>query len=287
MSAKWIRVETDFVDHPKTFRLAAELGEPLAEAYVLRAWTFLSRFCPTGHVRDIDGTALEAACRWRGEAGKLLAAFVRTEWLEALPEGGWEAHDWADHQGKVAQRAEKERERKRAYRERKAAEASASVPSLSRGTSAGRPDQRDVTGRDVTGRDVEKQHVPVPALDLQVQTPAPDVAALRAVWNETTTAPLSRWHSGREELARAALKRRTLEQWREVFARINASAFCRGQDGGWRADIDWALRPEGKKPETALKVLEGAFDRAAGPSKGPVAAESVDWTTAQFGEVPL
>lgn len=160
MSAKWMRVETDFVDHPKTFRLAALLNEPLAEAYVLRAWTFLSRFCPTGHVRDIDGTALEAACRWRGQPGALLDALVKTEWLEVAADGGWNAHDWADHQGKVAQRAEKERERKRAYRERKAAEASASVPRVSHGTSAGHPAQRDVTGRDVTGRDVEKKKEP-------------------------------------------------------------------------------------------------------------------------------
>lgn len=154
MSAKWMRVETDFVDHPKTFRLAALLQEPLAEAYVLRAWTFLSRFCPTGHVRDIDGTALEAACRWRGQPGALLDALVKCEWLEVSKDGGWEAHDWSDHQGKVAQRAAKERERKRAYRERKTAEASASVPHVSHGTSAGHPAQRDVTGRDVTGRDV-------------------------------------------------------------------------------------------------------------------------------------
>lgn len=160
MSAKWMRVETDFVDHPKTFRLAALLQEPLAEAYVLRAWTFLSRFCPTGHVRDIDGTALEAACRWRGQPGALLEALVKCEWLEASKDGGWEAHDWSDHQGKVAQRAAKERERKRAYRERKAAEASASVPHMSHGTSAGHPAQRDVTGRDVTGRDVEKKKEP-------------------------------------------------------------------------------------------------------------------------------
>lgn len=174
MSAKWIRVETDFVDHPKTFRLAAALNEPLAEAYVLRAWTFLSRFCPTGHVRDIDGTALESACRWRGEPGALLAALVQTEWLEASSKGGWEAHDWSDHQGKVAQRAEKERERKRAYRERKAAEASASVPLVSHGTSAGHPAQRDVTGRDVTGRDVGSSAASPPPTPRSTKPPKPD-----------------------------------------------------------------------------------------------------------------
>jgi len=116
-----------------------------------------------------------------------------------------------------------------------------------------------VPSRAVPSRAVE-QHVSVPTLDLQVQSPPDNVADLRQAWNDITTAPLPRWREGRDWVARAALKRRPLEQWREVFARINASAFCRGQDGGWKADIDWALRPEGKKPETATRVLEGAFD---------------------------
>jgi hypothetical protein len=54
-----------------------------------------------------------------------------------------------------------------------------------------------------------------------------------------------------------------------VFTRINASAFLRGSDGGWKADFDWAIRAEGKKPEPATRVLEGAYDRA--PSTGPPA----------------
>lgn len=116
-------------------------------------------------------------------------------------------------------------------------------------------------------------------------SPSPEVVALRAAWNDNTTPPLARWESGRDGIATNALKRRPLEQWVEVFKRINASPFCRGEDGGWKADVDWALRPEGRKPETAMKVLEGAYDRATPIRRGPVAAESVDWTDAQTGEV--
>ena len=70
-------------------------------------------------------------------------------------------------------------------------------------------------------------------------------------------------------LAALPLAAAPLLLWREVFARIQASPFCRGEDGGWKADIDWALRPAGKKPETALKVLEGAYDRS-GSARGPL-----------------
>lgn len=90
------------------------------------------------------------------------------------------------------------------------------------------------------------------------------ISALQAAWNDATTPPLSRWAStasDRRRRAASALQRRPLEQWREVFARIEASSFCRGEnDRGWRADADWALRPPGAKPEPAAKLLEGAFD---------------------------
>lgn len=162
MSAKWMRIETDFVDHPKVMRLAAHLQVPEAVAgwYVMRAWSWVSRFCPTGQVRDIDGTALESACKWRGTDGNLIEALVASQWFEEWDidgtRAGIEAHDWPEHQGCVAAKAAKERERKRAYRAKKAAELSQPVPRDNHGTSdetdAGRPAQRDVTGRDVTGR---------------------------------------------------------------------------------------------------------------------------------------
>jgi len=112
-------------------------------------------------------------------------------------------------------------------------------------------------------------------------TDTPEVIALRAAWNELTTSPLPRWEAGRVNEATAALSRRPLSQWREIFARISASAFCRGEAGGdrgWRADVDWALRAGGSKPEPALKVLEGAYDdrgsevglRGTGPVKAVV-----------------
>ena len=184
MSAKWIRLETDFVDHPKVMRLAALLGSDEADAgwYVLRAWSWVSRFCPTGHVRDIDGTAMESACKWSGERGRLLEAMVSSGWFDTWDidgtRAGVEAHDWDEHQGKVASRAAKERERKRAYRARKAAEAEADASrdndGTADGTSAGRPAQRNVTGRDVTGRikeEPESAKAPIqPPLELVGET---------------------------------------------------------------------------------------------------------------------
>lgn len=91
---------------------------------------------------------------------------------------------------------------------------------------------------------------------------------LATVWNETTAAPLPHLEGAlgktRRKTFAAALARRPLEQWVEVFKRINASDFCRGAKGSWVADVDWAVRPDGAKPETARKVLEGCYDNRAG-----------------------
>lgn len=118
---------------------------------------------------------------------------------------------------------------------------------------------------------------------------APTVEDLREAWNSNTTSPLAKWVKGREQPARAALRRRPLEQWVEIFRRINSSRYLRGEEGNgnWIADIDWALRAEGRKTETATKVLEGAYDNRASVfslrSKGPARPED---SAAAFAALP-
>jgi len=106
--------------------------------------------------------------------------------------------------------------------------------------------------------------------------PGPD--DLGYAWNTDTSPPLPRvtlpLSKGRKAAATEALKRRALPVWRQVFKRINASAFCRGDsDSKWVADFDWATRAEGKKPEPATRVLEGAYDRAPANTGPPVREE--------------
>jgi len=160
MSAKWMRIETDFVDHPKVSRLCGALGNNQGGWFVLRLWSFVSRFCPTGQLRDVPGTAIEAKCEWAGQPGKLMSAFVGAGFLESDGSGGWIVHDWHEHQGIVAAKAQKERERKAEYRK-----TIRDVPrdtygtnngtshGTDRGPSAGHPCQRDGTGRDGTDKE--------------------------------------------------------------------------------------------------------------------------------------
>lgn len=87
---------------------------------------------------------------------------------------------------------------------------------------------------------------------------------LMTAWNETTHPPIPRCReltTKRKRHARARLMERTLPEWVEVFGRIQASAFCRGESkSDWRATFDWAIG----SPDVAVKVLEGKYDDRQG-----------------------
>lgn len=112
-----------------------------------------------------------------------------------------------------------------------------------------------------------------PGLEALEDRRQPGVEDLRDAWNELTALPIPRWgktSDGRRKAAQRALTRRPFEEWREVFRRIGRSTFCQGDgDQRWIADVDWAMRPEGKKPEPAATVLDGKFDaRPRAPPRG-------------------
>lgn len=49
------------------------------------------------------------------------------------------------------------------------------------------------------------------------------------------------------------------EYWRSVIARMRKSPFCCGETSTWKANVDFFLRPD-----TAIKVMEGAYDAKPG-----------------------
>jgi len=61
----------------------------------------------------------------------------------------------------------------------------------------------------------------------------------------------------------ARLKERSIEQWIEIFQRIDQSSFCRGQnERQWRASFDWIIANQGN----SIKVLEGKYDDRTPPA---------------------
>jgi hypothetical protein len=100
--------------------------------------------------------------------------------------------------------------------------------------------------------------------------------AFATLWNESTTAPILpcvQLTAQRRRHIRKRLSERPLTQWVEVFKRIQASAFCRGDnDRGWVADFAWIIG----SADVAVKVLEGKYDTRVGRERPFTATELAD-----------
>lgn len=68
----------------------------------------------------------------------------------------------------------------------------------------------------------------------------------------------------RERSAKARIREPFFrDHWKEAIEKVNNSNFCKGHGPrGWKADLDWFLRPG-----TVAKILEGKYDNRSGPGK--------------------
>lgn len=102
-----------------------------------------------------------------------------------------------------------------------------------------------------------------PAALTAVQTPplSPAIKEVIEAWNNLTG--LSKCIKFSEDRTRK-LKSRLRDpffaaNWRAALNKVQASPFCHGEGGrGWKADIDWFL-----KPDSCLRVMEGKYDKVA------------------------
>ena len=61
----------------------------------------------------------------------------------------------------------------------------------------------------------------------------------------------------RKEKEKLRLKERSVEEWKEVFVKLNNSKFCKGEGNtGWKATYDWII----SNADNSIKVLEGKYD---------------------------
>jgi hypothetical protein len=145
----WFRVDSAMVDHPKVMRLAAELQEPLADAYLNRVWSWVQRYAPSGFIpvelvdqleavigarappitprwsrsggvegRDPDPSGVEIQSRSKIDPLAIrgrLGAMLKVGLLDAT-EDGFEVHDWAQMQGKLVEKSERDAKAKRLKR---------------------------------------------------------------------------------------------------------------------------------------------------------------------------
>lgn len=85
------------------------------------------------------------------------------------------------------------------------------------------------------------------------------LSPLALSWNQTCKGLPHVKESSKKRHAKESIRitERSLEEWKLVFEKIEASDFCKGAGKeGWRATYDWIIH----SPDNAIKVLEGKYD---------------------------
>jgi len=124
----WIESHQTLARHPKTARLAEELGcsVPCAIGYLHLFWWWALEYAPQGELAMTDALAIEAACMWHRRPNESRSNPLPSRFLSALEaalflnksplEGVLSIHDWMDYAGRLVQKREQNTARMRAKR---------------------------------------------------------------------------------------------------------------------------------------------------------------------------
>lgn len=108
-----IPVDVDYFDHDKTAQLMAILG-PEADVYPLRLWARAAKCAKNGMFKSRE--AIEVGIKWHGKRGMLVAALIKTGFLQP---DGVTIHDWMDGAGQdVAAYEVKKAKQREEYRKK-------------------------------------------------------------------------------------------------------------------------------------------------------------------------
>jgi len=95
-----LNLDLNFWRHPKTVKLIAAVGEAGVCA-LLRLWAYCANFhAESGKLWGYSPADIEGAAEWQGEAGVLVAALLRSDFLDKRAKG-YQIHDWLDHEGHI------------------------------------------------------------------------------------------------------------------------------------------------------------------------------------------
>lgn len=96
----YLNLDLDYREHPKTIRLIG-LISPEADVYPIRLWAFCGKYFPKdGCLEGYSEAEVEGAVGWRGQAGKLIAAMLKTGFI-GKSRRGFFCHDWKMHNGHI------------------------------------------------------------------------------------------------------------------------------------------------------------------------------------------
>ena len=265
-----IRLDAGFFDHPKTKRLGRRLGIEGVIA-LIKLWIYASRYFPKGILTGLTASDVAEAAEWSGVSEEFVSALVaaggpgKAGFLDVI-EGVFVLHNW------------KVRNRFAYFKPERSAQAQRANDAR---WSKIRKEKQEVNP-DRTPDRTPDQNPPLPppppppppknmdtnsAADASGQSSdrgngkdAGGIQTFFELWNlEAKSLPrATKLSAERKRKIKARLRERSLDEWREVLRRMNASSFLRGESGNgtFRANFDWIIANEGN----AIKVIEGSYD---------------------------
>jgi hypothetical protein len=113
----WIESHQALGHHPKTLRLASELGcsLPTAVGHLQFLWWWSLDYAPDGVLKPGTEMTIARACEWRGQARRFWSALVIAGFIEET-DGGPKIHDWDQYAGRLIEIRRQDAQRKREWR---------------------------------------------------------------------------------------------------------------------------------------------------------------------------
>ena len=98
-------------DHPKTKALAAILGLKRWQVVGLleSLWHFAGQYARRGNIGKWSNEEIAAAMEWEGNPGDLIAALVKSRWVDECTQYRLVIHDWHDHADQTIMRSDEVR----------------------------------------------------------------------------------------------------------------------------------------------------------------------------------
>lgn len=136
----WIQIYSNLPTHPKTARLAEELGlasqqvspNVIATGLLISLWTWAIQNAYDGDLSKCSPRLIADVCRWRRKPEALVSALQAAGFLEA----DMRLHDWDSYAGLLMEaldnKKENDKRRAREYRRRRKEREAASVTGASR-----------------------------------------------------------------------------------------------------------------------------------------------------------
>ena len=222
--SRWFRVYDDLVDDPKVQRLPAELFRAL-----VNIWCLASK--GGGVLPSIDEIAFKL--RVKADKAYAIVASLRNAGLIEDDEDGTHPHNWDSRQFK----SDVSNERVKRHRERKC--------NVTDTVTETPPETETETEKE------EKNNLTVVPKETVMAFDAYNEMAERLGLSKATKLSPQRQSKLRARLRDAG----GIAGWGAALARVAASAYCRGEVNGFKADLGFLLQDE-----SFTRLMEGKYD---------------------------